>query len=51
MEILPFLAIVSEVDLGEAYIPFIYEPKQLKIIQRNMRIGYSKTYIPLMKDR
>lgn len=35
----------------EAYIPFTYDSKQLKIISRNEKIGTSKIYIPCLTDR
>ena len=51
MQMLPFLAIISEIDFQHQYVPFVYDNKELKQIARNQKAGYSKTYMPLLTDR
>lgn len=51
MEMLPFLAIACEIDLQNQYVPFVYVSQQTRVLARNKRVGYSKTYVPLLKDR
>jgi hypothetical protein len=47
----PFMSIISEIDLMGDYVPFCYDCKEIKKISRNERMGHSKIYIPLLKDR
>ena len=51
MEIIPFLAIISEIDFQAEYVPFVYEVEEVKKIARNRKVGYSKTYMPILTDR
>ncbi len=51
IEIMPFLAIASEIDFQKEYVPFVYVSEEVKALARNRKAGYSKTYVPLLTDR
>ena len=51
MEILPFLAITSEIDFQTNYVPFVFLSEEVKSLARNRKAGYTKTYIPIITDR
>ncbi len=46
-----FLAIASQIELYDKYVPFNYETKCLKQNARNKKIGRSKIFIPLLNNR
>jgi hypothetical protein len=48
---LPFLAIINEIELHHTYVPFTYLSDVIKVLGRNKKAAYSKVYVPLLTDR